>query len=734
MTSPRRNLRRAAVLYAFMAFLLLSRVPAAATPSHDLTDRSLQAARTSASPVIDGVLDDACWPACERAGEFFDTSRGVPAAQPTEVRVCFDDENVYVAFECFEERMDAVSAAISQRDAGEMFEVDDCVAVLFDTYHDQRSCYAFAANMAGTRLDLRIADAGESQELAWDAVWDVAAHRYDDRWTVEFAIPMSELRFVPGESLVWGAEFLRHTTTSREDVRWVHYEGEVLDPAHYGDLRGLSCANASHGLDVTISAIGRYDEADIHDYPLEPDDAEWDIHPDAGLDVEWVPLPTFMVNATVNPDFAQIEGDPNEINLTGDELSLEERRPFFSEGMELFQTPLTILYTRRMEDITYGTRAGGRLGTMNFGALYVRSDDLQRTTNAGIITDEFGNPLPGVASDYAALALKQDIFGSASLGGYYVARERGADDYSRVAAATFYTPVLEHGRASAIVARSFNAGAAGEDGACKVDYEYERSQLNASASFEWIGEDFVPETGFVDVDRRGRVGGYLELDRSFLIGGDRVDQADIDVYGGKYQGANGEDDRDYWYAGSVFSAVFTNRLKVAVRGSHTHNEVDYAEYPGSTLGGVELTTNLGAWSGYMFGVRIGDYHNSTYCKGDATAYVQPHERVTVQLQASGVLLRDDEDVDWVVERLRSDWLITRESFVRVIVQGEQVRWGMDGGDYRSQEYDVNLLYGWEFRPGSAFYLAYNQPVVRSDGANDFLDPVFVAKVSYAFSL
>ena len=116
------------------------------------------------------------------------------------------------------------------------------------------------------------------------------------------------------------------------------------------------------------------------------------------------------------------------------------------------------------------------------------------------------------------------------------------------------------------------------------------------------------------------------------------------------------------------------------------------------------------------------------------ACLQPHERVTIDMQASGVALRDYEDVDWTVERLRSDWLISRTSFVRLIAQGQQVRWGIAGGDYRSQEYDLNLLYGWEFHPGSMFYLAYNQPIERADGVNEYLDPVVVAKVTYLFSL
>lgn len=722
--------RVAAALVPTLIATLAMTAPASASPA--LTDRSLSATRASAPPVIDGLLDDACWSSCEVAGEFFDVSRGLPPTQPTLVRMCFDDERIYVAFECLEERMDGISAATTQRDAGGLFEVDDSVAVLFDTYHDQRSCYAFVANTAGTRLDLRVADAGESQELAWDAVWEAVAHRHDDRWTAEFAIPLSELRFQPGESMTWGAEFFRHQTQNREESRWTHYEGEMLDPSHFGDICGISCAGGSRGLDVIASAIGRYDEDDTRDYPLEPDGADWDIRPDAGLDVEWVPVPTLTMSATLNPDFAQIEGDPNQINLTGDELSLDERRPFFSEGMEVYQTPMTILYTRRMEDITYGAKAGGRFGTTNLGALYVRSDDLLRAADGGIITDdETREPLSPVHSDYVALALKQDVLGSTSLGAYYVARER-EHSHSRVAAATMYAPVLEHGRATLMAARSFNPGDVGADGAYRAGLEFERSQFSAYGSFEWIGENFAPETGFVSVDRRGRVGGFMELDRDFAINGSTVEEFGVDVFGARYEGIHGG--REYWFTGGVLSTVFQNRLRLALRGDHTYDEIDYPDHPGETTGVLEFTTNLGAWSGYIGGVGFGDYHNSTYYSGHAIACVQPHERVTVDMQVRGVFLRDHEDVDWIVERVRSDWMITRDSFVRLIAQGAIIRWGMDVGDMRSQHYDLNLLYGWEFSPGSMFYLAYNQPVERAGGENDFLDPVVVAKVSYMFGL
>jgi len=711
---------------------LLTATAAHATPDPALADRSITASRAGAPPVIDGLLDDACWSSCEPTRDFYDAGRGAVPTQPTEVRVCFDDERLYVAFECYEDRMDAVSAALTQRDAQGMFELDDCVGILLDTYHDQRTCYAFATNIAGTKLDMRVAESGAEQDIAWDAVWEASARRHEDRWTAELAIPVSALRFVPGESVLWGAEFLRYATPSREMSRWVHREGDVLDAAHYGDLNGLSFSHASRGLDVTASAVGRYDVADIHEYPLEPDDADWDLHPDAGIDVEWVPAPTLTVSGTLNPDFAQIEGDPNQINLTGDELYLQERRPFFSEGMELFQTPLTILYTRRMEDIGYGAKAGGKFGSTSFGALYVRSDDLPRDANANIITDEYGNPLPAIEGDYLAFALRQDLAGSATMGGYYAGRERAEDDYSRVAALTANVPAFGHGRLSGMAARTFNGGGVGEDDAYSADFSYERTQYWANASFEWIGEDFAPETGFVSTDRRGRFGGGAALGGDLQIDGGSLDEIDAHINAFASEAIDGG--TETWFADGGLTAVLQNKIALSVHGEHGHDEVDYPEYPQSTTGSVQFTTNWGAWSGYILALGYGDYHNSTYYSGTAVAAVQPHERLTFEARANAVALRDYEDIDWVVERLRSDWLISRSSFVRLIVQGQQLRFGAGGDDDRWQDYDLNLLYGWEFRPGSMFYLAYNQTLERQGSESELLDPVVVAKLTYLLSL
>ncbi len=206
----------------------------------------------------------------------------------------------------------------------------------------------------------------------------------------------------------------------------------------------------------------------------------------------------------------------------------------------------------------------------------------------------------------------------------------------------------------------------------------------------------------------------------------------VGAFGYRFEGVDGGN--EVWSAGGVLSTTFQNKLNLLVRGTRAHDEVDYPEYPESTTGTVTLTTNLGAWSGYIVGATVGDYHNSTYYRGEAVAAVQPHERLTIDMRASGVALRDHEDIDWIVERVRSDWLISRTSFVRLIAQGAQIRFGSTGDDDRWQQYDLNLLYGWEFHPGSTFYLAYNQTMERAGGENEYLDPVLVAKVSYLLSM
>ena len=179
--------------------------------------------------------------------------------------------------------------------------------VALDTYHDGRSSYVFACTPLGTEKDFHTSECGRSRDVGWDAVWSVATAREGEYWTAEFSIPFSELRYSAGDDIVWGIDFRRSERPHREFSSWSNPGGPTLDPSYYGDLVGLSGLETSRGLRVMPFITGKYDATNLYGYPLEPDDSDWDVHPDAGLDLEYDPFANTTVNLTLNPDFAQIE-------------------------------------------------------------------------------------------------------------------------------------------------------------------------------------------------------------------------------------------------------------------------------------------------------------------------------------------------------------------------------------------------------------------------------------------
>lgn len=718
------TLRRSASAFAISLVL-------AAACAVNATPRQVRAERVTVPPVVDGRLDDACWAAAEPTDGFMDFETHDAPTQPTFVRVCYDSENLYAAFECFEEDMAGISAALSQRDDGNLFDLDDCVAICLDTFNDDRSCYVYAASVNGTKLDLHASECGRSMDMAWDAVWSAAASREADRWTLEMAIPFGGMRFDESGDGAWGVEFLRHEAPHRELSRWVHVDGDPTDASMFGDLLGLHGLRGASGLEVLPYVLGRYDTSEERDYLLSWE-GEGDLNADLGVDLEYSPWQSVTLNATLNPDFAQIESDPYEINLTGDELWLEERRPFFSENADLYTMPLDLLYTRRMEDIVLGAKGTGRIADGNFAALYVRSDDLLRDENGSVIPGD----LDPVASDYGALVYKHDVMGSGTLGGLFATRERD-DGHSRVAAATAGLSPMEHMRVTGLAARTWNSGAPGEDDAAVLELGYDTSRLEIDLELSSIGESFSPEMGFVGVDSRGRRGAKGSLWREFqLEPGSPLNEYSLSVSGGRYESLGGELE-DYWYSAGA-DLETPNLIGLGLTATNRYDSVDYPEHPECRLLRLDFETNSGGWHGVAATLTYGDYHNSDYYGAALFLAMQPAPPLTIGARGEAVALREHRELDWIVDKLVVRYSFSNEMFLRAIAQGSYVREGdpdVPGDDgYRFHRYDLNMLYGWELTPGSMLYVAYNQAIERFEGESEVLDPVFVVKVSYLLSL
>lgn len=349
--------------------LTLALPPAAATAGPPF---ELRAQRSATPPVIDGVVDDAEWAAAPVAGPFiqFEPRRGEPASHRTEARVLHDGGNLYVAFRVWDP--EPPTAQLTQRDQLN-FNSDDVVAFYVDTYHDRRTAYYFMTNLRGTQSDGRFGDDGKSVDNSWDAAWTSAARRTEYGWSAEFAVPLTSIKYAAGSNMTWGINFGRSRRRSLEISAWTGPLEAMGRVSQAGALQGLELPAQSRRHQIIPYGLVRAQEDTRSDW-------------DAGLDVRYALTPKMAVYGTVLPDFATIEADQEQINLTRFEISLREKRQFFLEGQELFNQRIRTFYSRRVADIRAGAKLYGKQGAWTVALQSAQSDpiDADRTANYSV--------------------------------------------------------------------------------------------------------------------------------------------------------------------------------------------------------------------------------------------------------------------------------------------------------------------------------------------------------------
>ncbi len=372
------------------------------------------------APTIDGSIDSIEWSAAAVVDEYFiqiEPEFGAPSPYRTVVRVGQTDTALYIAFEAFDPEPGRLAAAATQRDGH--LDHDDSVAVLLDTFADRRTAYLFRTNVLATQQDGRIADNGRTEDLRWDASWRSAAKRLDDRWTAEFEIPFSVLKFASESDSNWGINFVRTVPRRLESAVWSGPAEDVFRVSAFGELQGLSTSAPEDPWQWIPYVIGSVEDGEGTDV-------------EAGIDIRWRPSSQLGVDLTVNPDFALIEADVETINLSRFELRIPEKRPFFQEGNEMFAQRISQFYSRRIGDISWGAKSNGKLGRTDFSAI-LTSEDL-------VLPDESAS---GVAN-YGTLRLQHSLARGSNVGLLAATRDFDGDDAGSVGVDTtlFFTDTL----------------------------------------------------------------------------------------------------------------------------------------------------------------------------------------------------------------------------------------------------------------------------------------------------
>jgi hypothetical protein len=339
---------------------------------------------------------------------------GAPISQRTEVYLGYDEKNLYSIFVCFDREPKKIRARLSRRE--DVLD-DDTVEIMLDTFHDHRRAYAFIANPLGVQLDALWTE-GQDFDPSFDTVWNSTGKVTDRGFVVWFAIPFRSLRFPSSDPQTWGILLNREIPRSSEDAFWPPYSSRIQGRLNQeGTATGLEKISPGRNLQLIPYGIARsFKELDLND-PSHVFYSQRAAFGQMGLDAKLVLKDKFVIDATANPDFSQIESDQPQITVNQRfEVFFPETRPFFQENSNYFQTPINLVFTRRIADPKWGVRMTGKDGPWAVGVL------VADTASPGERVDA-NNPLFNQHALYAVGRVSHDIGSQSSIGVLYTDRE-----------------------------------------------------------------------------------------------------------------------------------------------------------------------------------------------------------------------------------------------------------------------------------------------------------------------
>ena len=319
--------------------VLLAAHPVAAQQATTDSTPSTRAVRAERPPVIDGREDDPVWRTVPATSDFleFQPAEGKAPRFKTEFKAAYDDHNLYVFVRAYDPHPDSIMTALTRRDVR---GPSDQLKVMIDSYHDRRSGFEFAVNPVGVKRDYAMYN-DQDEDQSWDGIWDVATRIDSLGWTAEFRIPFSQLRYANMPSHVFGFSVWRDIERFKERTSWPLFRGSKGGvSSQLGLLTGIDDITRFHRLEVTPYALARSTNVPVTAAPAGTTPWAQSQRASAGVDVKYGVTPNLTLDATVNPDFGQVEADPSVVNLSAFETFFQEKRPFFIEGTGLYNFQL----------------------------------------------------------------------------------------------------------------------------------------------------------------------------------------------------------------------------------------------------------------------------------------------------------------------------------------------------------------------------------------------------------
>jgi Domain of unknown function (DUF5916)/Carbohydrate family 9 binding domain-like len=365
-----------------LAFSLQASVQSAGSPTPvqtpaprgAATDTGVAATRADAAPTIDGRDDDAVWREAPPITAFKEwrPNEGKAPRFKTEAKVAYDAANLYVIVRNFDPAPDSIKTLLERRDS---WTSSDMVWIMVDSYHDRRTGYEFGVNAAGVKIDMAVYDDG-NEDQAWDAVWDVATRIDSLGWVAEYRLPLSQMRYSSDKSHIFGFTILRDLSRYSERYSWpLMRQSKPGWVSQFGILEGLEDLESPRRLEAMPYVVTKH-ATEVIDNRFQNKSRVT-----MGGDLKYRVAPNVTLDATINPDFGQVEADPSVLNLTAYESFFDERRPFFVAGQGLFRFNVNCSQVNCNGENLYYSRRVGRTPTL--AGTYGDTVPLQPTTILG---------------------------------------------------------------------------------------------------------------------------------------------------------------------------------------------------------------------------------------------------------------------------------------------------------------------------------------------------------------
>ena len=725
------------------------------------TDRgraTVRAIRLTEPLNVDGVLDEAVYETPPITGFIQAVPlEGEPASERTDAWVLYDEENLYLVCRCWDSAPPEEWIANELRRDTNQLRQNQIFGALFDTFHDRRNGFNFYTNPLGARADQWITDEGNPNG-DWNPIWSVRTGRFDGGWTAEMAIPFKSLRYLSGEGQIWGVQ-IRRSIRRRNEFAFLTYV-----PASTGGSTGIFRVSAAAdlvGLDLPSAGknmeIKPYATSSLTSDLTLAEPVSNDPDGDVGVDFKYGITANITADLTYNTDFAQVEVDERQVNLSRFSLSFPEKREFFLEGRGTFDfgsrgftgggggfggggggrgggggggggfgggSAPTVFYSRRIGlgadgavPILGGGRVTGKTGRLGFGLMNLQTDEVGAT--------------PG--TNFSVLRVKRDVLRRSSVGALFTNRSEslvadGTNQVYGVDGSFAFGQAVSFG---GFYAQSRTPGLNRDNESYVARASYGGDRYGFGGDYTVVGDNFNPEIGLVRRDNFRRYSTNarfsprprsIELIRQFRLFGryERIEGLDggvleTEVWSGGLSVEFENSDQISVFAGANFERL-DRPLRVSSEVSVPVGDYDFKSATFMySLGGQRRVSG-------SFSFQAGEFYDGTirtvgYNRGRISVLDQFSLEPSVSF--NDVKMSADDFTTTVV-RLRADYAFSPLMFVGGLVQY----------DSDSDAFSSNLRFRWEYAPGSEFFVVYtDERSTLASGFPDVENRAFVLKIN-----